>query len=72
VATTCSICKKEEPGRWRCLVCARAGFDVLACSGVCRQRHERDGRHRQQLKLESRAGIKTLARDAVWALLLAP
>jgi hypothetical protein len=72
VATTCSICKKDAPGQYRCLVCARVGSVVLACSGVCRQRHERDGRHRQQLKLESRAGMKTLARDAVWASLLTP
>jgi hypothetical protein len=35
-------------------VCARAGLAIALCSPLCRARHERDGRHRKELKAARR------------------
>jgi hypothetical protein len=47
----CDVCKRENAKDWQCLACARAGAFVVLCSGICWRRHERNGRHRKQLKV---------------------
>jgi hypothetical protein len=46
----CPVCKKQGVYLWTCLICEEAGERVSVCSGVCKRRHQRDGRHRRNAR----------------------
>jgi hypothetical protein len=53
---SCTVCKKVRPCPWLCLICAEFEDVVAACSGICRRKHDRDGRHRSYLKTVASPG----------------
>jgi len=46
----CCACKKPKKAPWTCVVCERAKVYRAACSTRCMRLHERDGRHRKELR----------------------
>ena len=58
---TCSVCRKAMVTWWTCEICERAGLEIVACCAVCTRKHERNGRHRKEKRLqEAKAMVWTL------------
>ena len=51
-AQSCSVCRKPIASFWVCKVCEKAKLSIFACSDRCRRVHNRDGRHRKELKAQ--------------------
>jgi hypothetical protein len=53
----CFTCKKPQVTPWMCETCARAGLKIEVCSARCMLRHERNGRHRKELRIQQAKAI---------------
>jgi hypothetical protein len=55
--SVCFTCKKQKVTPWTCEVCERANLLRQVCSARCLRLHERDGRHRKELRLQQAKAI---------------
>jgi hypothetical protein len=53
----CFTCKKPKVTPWTCEICERAGLQIEVCSVRCMRIHERNGRHRKELKIQQAKAI---------------
>ena len=53
----CFTCKKPKVTQWTCEICERAGLQIEVCSRRCMIRHERNGRHRKELRIQQAKAI---------------
>ena len=53
----CATCKKPKVTPWTCEVCEHAGLKVEVCSTRCMRVHERNGRHRKELRAQQAKAI---------------
>ena len=57
MVTAARRCKKPKVTPWTCEICEQAGLDVEVCSTRCMRVHERNGRHRRELRAQQAKGI---------------